>query len=218
MHNKFVTDPGYVFETDDIEQFLNRIADLVADGGGDTPEPSIGALIRAIESSEPGSPIYVFTDAPASDSYRFNEAIALISRKEVTVSFALVNSLRKRSLDTQQTYETHSRSKRQTVEADVYEQLAQFSGGQVLNIRTHEISDLASLVGFSARQSRSTIFRRSGVYFGRVEYSFPMDSFTSEAIISINGQNIAVSITSPQGQLYYTVSSLYEYYFCVHII
>jgi len=41
----FFSDPGVIFETEDIELFLSRIAGLVADGGGDTPEPSIGALI-----------------------------------------------------------------------------------------------------------------------------------------------------------------------------
>lgn len=171
MFSLFSTDPGYTYETEDIEEFLTQIALLIAEGGGDTPEPSIGATIRAIEASEPGSPIYVFTDAPASDTNLLNEAIALISRKQITITFAIVNALRvgKRSLDVQNSNGRNYRVRRQTSEFDEYEQLATFSGGQILNIRTNEISNLASLVGFSARQTRSSIFRRSGILYGMVE-------------------------------------------------
>ena len=77
----------------------------------------------------------------------------------------------------------------------MYDQIAQFSGGQLLNVHTNDISDLASLVSFSARQSRSTIFRRSGIVYGTVTYTFPVDISTTEVIISINGPSITVSIT-----------------------
>ena len=85
-----------IFETEDIDEFLSGIASLHANGGGDTPEPSVGALIRAIRASEEGSPIYVFTDAGAKDAYRIREAQALIAQKLVTVTFALVSFARKR--------------------------------------------------------------------------------------------------------------------------
>ena len=195
-------DPGIIFETEDIEEFLAGIARLSAHGGGDEPEPSIGAIIRAIEASEPGSPIFVFTDASASDTHRLNEANSLILRKNVRISFALVNvAIGKRSLDKQQmAYGTISRKRRQTGSESAYEQLAAISGGQFLRVRTSEISELASLVSFSAVQSRRTILRRSSVSFSTVEHSFPIDSSTVEAVLSINGQSISVSVTTPQGQ------------------
>jgi hypothetical protein len=144
----------------------------------------------------------VFTDAPASDSDRLNEAIALISRQGVTVSFALVSSFRKRSLTNSRGQrsvdETKYRARRQSGD-DVYDQVAKFSGGQILNIHTNDISDLASLISFSARQSRSTIFRRSGNLYGTVTYTFPVDISTTEVIISINGPSITVSINTPEG-------------------
>lgn len=143
----------------------------------------------------------MFTDAPASDSDRLNEAIALISRQEVTVTFALVNSFRKRRSLSQVQHsvdDTNHRAKRQSG-SDAYDQLATFSGGQLLNILTSDISDLASLIGFSARQSRSTIFRRSGVLYDATSFTFPVDGSTTEVIISINGQSISVSVTAPEG-------------------
>ena len=76
--------------------FLHEIANLTADGGGDEPEPTIGALIRAIKASEEGSPIIVFTDAEASDPELLPDAQDLIIQKSVTVTFALVDVLRKK--------------------------------------------------------------------------------------------------------------------------
>lgn len=191
-------DPGLLFDTEDIEEFLERITGLTASGGGDSPDPSIGAIIQAVEASETGSPIYVFTDAPPSDERRLNEAKSLILRKNVRIFFAFVNSgVNKRSLDDKQ--RMHGLNKRQDDTANIYENLAAFSGGQLLNVRTSEISELATLISFSAVQSRNTIFRRSSVLQGTVEHTFPVDSFVVEVTISINGQIIDTSVTTPEG-------------------
>lgn len=165
-------DPGILFETEDIEEFQASIAALRAAGGGDEPEPSIGAIIRAMEASKPGTPIFVFTDASASDEDRLNEARSLILIKGVRIYFVLVNLL----VDNQ----------------GVYGQLATISGGQVLNVGTNDISELASLVSFSALQSRSTIFRQSNVMQSTAIHFFPVDSSIVEIILSISGQDISV--------------------------
>lgn len=144
----------------------------------------------------------MFTDASASDAHRLNEANSLILRKNVRISFALVNvGIGKRSLDKQQmAYGAISHKRRQAESENAYQQLAAISGGQFLRVRTSEISELASLVSFSAVQSRRTIFRRSSISFSTVEHSFPIDSSIVEAVLSINGQSISVSVTTPQGQ------------------
>ncbi len=51
-----ITDPCTTVDTDVL---LDEIRSLSAFGGGDTPEPSVGALIRAVEASVRQSPIYV---------------------------------------------------------------------------------------------------------------------------------------------------------------
>lgn len=177
---------------------------MTADGGGDAPEPSIGATIRAIQASEPGSSVFVYTDASASDANRSTEALTLILEKNVRVTFIIENSfIGKRSVENQQQYQPHkkwkARAKRQFVDTDIYQQIAELSGGQILTVDTSEISELASLVTFSAIRSRRTIFRRSTVLSGSVEHSFPVDSSIVGVIISISGQNIAASVTTPLG-------------------
>ena len=181
------------------------IAELTATGGGDAPEPSIGATIRAIQASEPGSSVFVYTDASASDTDRFPEAMSLILEKNIVVNFIIENSfIGKRSVENQQQYEHQphtkwlARTKRQ-IGIDVYQQIAELSGGQVLTVDTNEISELASLVSFSAIRSRRTIFRRSSVLVGSVNHSFPVDSSIIGIMISISGQSITASVTTPLG-------------------
>ena len=56
---------------------------LVAVGGDVCGKPTIGALVRALEASNIGSSVYVFTDDVPSDEDRLNEALALIIEKRV---------------------------------------------------------------------------------------------------------------------------------------
>ena len=194
-------DPGMIFETEDIEQFLSGIAQLTANGGDDEPEPSIGAIIRAVRASEPGSSVYVFTDAPASDGYRLNELTTLIADKNVIINFVYVTTTggKKRSVQPSGTHKHASRAKRQSVD-DAYEQLSAISGGQVLTVDTNDISGLASFVSFSAMQSRSTVIQREGSLVGTEQFVVPVDTFTSEVFISVDAeQSITVSVVNSQG-------------------
>ena len=189
-------------ETDDIAEFLADVGNLTTGGGGDIPDPSIGAIIRAIEASEPGSPIYVFTDAPASDSNRLNEVETLVREKMVQINFIYANNNRKkRSVQaksiTAKRY--NSRTKRLDVDA-TYEQLSAISGGQLFTVNTSDISELGSFVSFTAVQSHNTVFRREEALSGTTQLQFPVDTLTSEVMISINAeQTVNVSVVTPEG-------------------
>ena len=192
-----------MFQTYNSEDFLNAIGELIPEGGGDCPEPSIGALIRAIRVSEPNSPIYVYTDAPPSDPNRLAEAEALISEKSVTVSYGLTEGCRgKRKRSLQQYNQDYSHvEKRQTVSdsENVYQFLAALSGGQVLNLRPTDIGNLSSLISFSAARTYTTIFYKSGPLFGTYSFRFPVDETATAVLLSINGRSIQVTVRNPQG-------------------
>lgn len=195
-------DPGNIFETEDIEQFLSDIAQLTASGGNaKQAKPSIGAIIRAVRASEPGSSVYVYTDAPASDGHRLNELTTLIVDKNVIINPVIVTTTsgKKRSVQPSDTHRHASRAKRQSVD-DAYEQLSAISGGQVLTVDTDDISELASFVSFSAVESHSTVIQSEGTLQGTAEFIFPVDTFTSEVFISVDAeQTIALSVVSSQG-------------------
>lgn len=115
----------------------------------------------------------------------------------MTVTFAIPTSpIGKRSVDEEQNRQYIHRR-----EVDeIYDILAAFSGGQVLNVATSEISDLGELVRFSADISRVTILRESEQVITSTPYRFPVDSSIEEVIISINGQGYNIMITTPEGK------------------
>ncbi len=209
MNVFLTTDPGVTMVTEDIEEFLDSVRNLRANGGGDCPEPSMGALIRAIRASEPGSQIFVYTDASASDVSRLDEVLALIQAKRVRVTFVVTGSClfgRKRSAEGSQYdgEEPSTRYMRQT-DVDAYNLIASTSGGQVLNVDENEISELSSLISFSLVQGTATIFYKvSSLTSGM--YNFSVDETVSQVLISINGRGAEVSVTTPEGELSIRIS------------
>ena len=172
--------------------FLDGIASLTANGDDDGPEPTIGALIRAIKASEEESPIIVFTDADASDPELLSDAQDLIAQKSVTVTFALeyARSIKRAANDKAQDIKSKHEQKRQF--DDIYNIIAAFSG---------------EFVGFSTDQSQVTILRESG---NMLSTTFHVDSFIQQVVISIDGSGGGenVSVMTPAGNATFCLTSL----------
>jgi hypothetical protein len=205
-NSDYITDPGITIVTEDIDEFLNAIGNLSADGGGDCPEPSIGALIRAVKASERGSPIYVYTDAEASDPGRSAEAQALISKAAVRVNYVLTGSCfgQKRSaegsqLDTERysVKQHRMRWKRQTID-DLYTLIAATSGGQV-HVNESDFLELTDMTSFSLMQALTTVFYRMSLVTGGL-FNFPVDETVSKILVTING-GAGFDLTTPQGRI-----------------
>lgn len=187
--------PGSTFETDDINQLSATIGGLNVQSNGDGNVPIVSAVLRAAEASEQDSSIFVFTDSVASDDNRLTEAEAVIAEKNLKVSFiqTLTNEVR-RSLSFARRYRL--RQKRQTDQ-----ELVTFSGGQILSVLLDDVSELSAFITFSTIRSTATIYRQSGGAVTNADFSFPVDSYAMQVLILINGQNIGVSVTDPQGKL-----------------
>ena len=142
-------DRGNITKTYDVDVFLNEIAALIASGGGDCSEPSIGALVRALDASQSDSPIYVFTDASAKDGYLLSTAASLIAQKHNTVTYINQKGCSHKKRTTV--------SQRQT-EPNPYSYLATLSGGQVLNVEAVDLSKLSTLVVQSIQGTPAIIF------------------------------------------------------------
>jgi hypothetical protein len=68
------------------EGFSDQIKKLIAKGGGDGPELYYHAIIDALKVCEVGSHMYIFTDAPAKDSYLKSLSVHLVRQKQVTIT------------------------------------------------------------------------------------------------------------------------------------
>uniref|UniRef100_A0A3Q2Y3P2 von Willebrand factor A domain containing 7 n=1 Tax=Hippocampus comes TaxID=109280 RepID=A0A3Q2Y3P2_HIPCM len=73
---------GPVYETDDPNQFMEHMENLMALGGGDEPEMCLTAIQLALTHSPPLSEIFVFTDASPKDAHLFDVVKALALTKQ----------------------------------------------------------------------------------------------------------------------------------------
>lgn len=83
---------GEVLETVNPANNSNDINDLLhkrinISGGGDCPEKSMTAVIKALEAVNSNSYVLLFTDASPKDSDSINKALNLIQRKKSQVIF-----------------------------------------------------------------------------------------------------------------------------------
>lgn len=76
---------GPITVTRDHKEFQERLQEIDVLGGADCPENTLRALLKAIQISEPGSYIYVFTDASANDYELYNKVSTLIQSKQSQV-------------------------------------------------------------------------------------------------------------------------------------
>lgn len=114
-----------------MDEFIDEISKLKANGGGDCPEYTFNGMIAAIqEGPEYGSPLIVFTDAPPKDAGEddnLNSLISLADENEVNINFF-----------------THETCDSFPFEGfDVFKQLSKETGGQYLPIQRYELRSLA---------------------------------------------------------------------------
>ncbi|XP_059813383.1 von Willebrand factor A domain-containing protein 7 [Hypanus sabinus] len=180
---------GPVFETHDPDQFIVRLRQLTAEGGGDAPEMSLSALQLALTHSLPLSYIYVFTDAPAKDFHLASTVQALIERTQCKVSFLLTNVLFRRR-----------RSTEPNPGIALYQGLARDSGGLAVQVSRDQIMDLTAIVEGSITGELVTILQRDGNtdHLTNV-FPFRVDGALRNVTIFLSGSPANFHISSPRG-------------------
>ncbi|XP_072909923.1 von Willebrand factor A domain-containing protein 7-like isoform X2 [Hemitrygon akajei] len=180
---------GPVFETRDPDQFIVRLQQLTAEGGGDVPEMSLSALQLALTHSLPLSYIYVFTDAPAKDFHLAPTVQALIERTQCKVSFLLTNVLSRRRRGTEP-----------NPGIALYQGLARDSGGLAVQVSRNQIMDLTAIVEGSITGELVTILQRDGNtdHLTNV-FPFHVDGALRNVTIFLSGSPANFHISSPRG-------------------
>lgn len=85
MYFLYFSDAKKVVQTDDRDEFKRYINNIQAEWGGDCAEPSMNGILLGLQYSQPGSFIYVFTDASAKDYSNATEIKNMCQKKQTQV-------------------------------------------------------------------------------------------------------------------------------------
>uniref|UniRef100_A0A336M8U4 CSON013764 protein n=1 Tax=Culicoides sonorensis TaxID=179676 RepID=A0A336M8U4_CULSO len=105
-------------------EFLMALHQLKVYGGGDCPEPSLTALKSALQVSSNKSHIFLFTDADPKEKFISAELYKLLESKKPSLYFIISGKCDSVVYD------------------PIYEQLANFTHGQYINIHNNEVNKL----------------------------------------------------------------------------
>ena len=177
------------------KQFQDAISALQASGGGDCPELAIqGILDGMAEGPEPGSPLYVFTDASAKDATTDNirEVLKFAEHDKITINFITTGSC-------------------DDSPYGPFEKIASETCGQMLQLSSsHELRQLSSSTGDALGGTTCLRNGNSGNLNGKKKrslressfsYSIPVDDSTEKIIVSVSteNENPSINLTDPTG-------------------
>ncbi|PWA19359.1 hypothetical protein CCH79_00018338 [Gambusia affinis] len=187
-------DPGVgpVTRTTDAMEMLTKINSLTPSGGGDNPEMSMSGLRLALTAAPPSSFIFLFTDAEAKDASLNNVVTALIetTKSKVVPILTQFGARRRRSV---------------VISPDqLYPDLAQVSGGLVIEIYKDQISDISVKTPIIEKLSVGAVVTvlQAAVNPGSPRhFKFLVDTTLSNMLIYITGDPyVTFTLTSSTGE------------------
>src|SRR2546427_6325080 len=159
-------DIGEPFVTTDPDAFLAQVDALSPSGGGDCPELSQGALLKAVGASLPGSSMFLFTDATAKDSGLASATNALASERDIRISPILTGSC--------------------SPVDPAYKRNATETGGQLFFVDRGEVESLFPAVAPEVTGDFESLLLASGTLAGTTrEFPVAVDSTVRRAVFSV---------------------------------
>jgi von Willebrand factor A domain-containing protein 7 len=170
---------GPVTETANADEFKGAISALTAGGGGDCPEPSMSGTLQALNLTEPGGNLMVFTDAGASDGNLGGNVAGLAQQKNVQVSPMLFGTCS--PID------------------PAYIRVADESGGQLFFLSRSEADNITRLADFNVRSNLVNLLSVTAPPSSLPRtFTVPVDSTMTRVTFSVSGSS-AVTVTRPDG-------------------
>ncbi|KAM9348878.1 von Willebrand factor A domain-containing protein 7-like [Symphorus nematophorus] len=192
-------DVGPLIKTTDPKAFKLVLDTLSASGGGDEAELSLSGLQLALSGAPLNSEIFLFTDAPAKDKHLKHTMIALIERTQSVVNIMISGSTmvnrRRRSDDKQQKHSRITAS-----DAQVYRDVAQASGGQVIEVTKSELPVAVGIIAESSSSSLVTLLQAARSPGKTDTFSFIVDETVTNPTVYITGRSVTFTLISPTGE------------------
>jgi len=191
-------------KTQSIQELMMSIRSLEAGRFEDAEVPILTAITCASDASQPSSPIFLFTsaDSPISDKSLLGRVEALLevnNMKLIIYDAFEMSAISKRSKSKRQFLSAKQRHRRQD-NLDIFQELTTFSGGQVIDILSSDISEIGSSMAYFALQgSTSSTILDDKDACSLDSLAFPVDSYVFQILIIVTGMNINISVFNPQG-------------------
>jgi hypothetical protein len=174
-------DVGDPFVTTDSAAFLAQVDSLSAGGGGDCPELSQGALLKAVGDSLPDSSVFLFTDASAKDGGAAGAVNALAQDRNIRISPVVSGSCS--PID------------------EVYKRNASETGGQLFPVLRGQVASIAGLLGRAVTGDFEPMLLASGVLGAAPrDFTIAVDSTVRRAVFSASVDELtSATLTRPDG-------------------
>ncbi|XP_054482354.1 von Willebrand factor A domain-containing protein 7-like [Anoplopoma fimbria] len=191
-------DFGPLKKTTDPQVFKTYINSLLAAGGGDEEELSLSGLQLALTSAPSNSEVFLFTDAPAKDKQLKSTVAALIERTQTVVNFMISGST---VLNRRERNDDNQISPRIAAsDAQLYRDLAQASGGLVIEVTKSELPVATSIITESTSSSLVTLLQASRSPGKTDTFSFIVDETVTNLRVYITARSVNVTLISPTGE------------------
>jgi hypothetical protein len=210
---------GQPFQTADPQEFIAQVNALTIEDGFTCPEPAFSALLKALRISDPGTKLFLFTDADASDGYVAPAVLSLLREKAIEISPILSGTCaNERQHSRQQQTAMTPQALAQWGIDPAYQQLADASGGHLVLADLAQPQVFGNLLFSQWQNDIATILTRKGPLTPQTQtISFPVDSTISQLLITTQmdlpldrdyyrfpgqaGEAVTITVHAPLGSL-----------------
>ncbi|XP_034723657.1 von Willebrand factor A domain-containing protein 7-like [Etheostoma cragini] len=194
---------GPVYETDDPNQFMQHMENLMALGGGDEPEMCLSAVQLALTHSPPLSEIFVFTDASPKDAHLFDVVKALTLEKQSKVTFLLTEDPNCTSESKRKRRSRRNRRRSEPLSPDrfsLYASLSSLSGGMTIFTTNSDIRGVSTIVEDNTAAKKVTLLHAKSDQELMSSHFFRVDSSVKNITLHVTGILTEFILMSPSEQ------------------